>query len=252
MLGLGEFTTLTLGGRLDNHSIFGTAKTYRATASHLPTTTNTLFRASVGSGFKAPTAFQLYGSFGVGNPNLKPEESTGYDFGVEQKLLNNALTLEATAFYNDYKNLIDFTSAFRYANTAKASTRGLEMGAHYKLTPRWALHGTYTFMVAEDEVKSRMLGRRPKHSVLGGVEYQKQGEWSAGADMRYISRQNDSNTNGNIIRPFTTVDVRGSYEISPTVSAYARIENIFDKDYQEIFRYNAPGRAAYAGLKFNY
>jgi vitamin B12 transporter len=252
LLTLTDDTTLTLGGRNDNHSIFGSTSTYRATASHAFASTGTRLHSSIGTGFKAPTAYQLYGSFGVGNPNLQPEESTGVDFGVEQKLLNNTLTLEATAFHNDYKNLIDFTSAFQYANTAKANTKGLEMGAKYQLTPQWQLHSTYTYLLAENETNNRTLGRRPKHSLLGGVEYVKLGVFSVGADMRYISQQNDSNTNSNIVKQFVTFDVQGTYDITPTVSTYARIENLLNRDYQEIYRYNALGISATAGIKMTY
>ncbi len=53
----------------------------------------------MGTGFKAPT-YQLYGPdldlgiwgyYVVGNENLNPETSIGYDIGIEQPLLDKNL-----------------------------------------------------------------------------------------------------------------------------------------------------------------
>jgi vitamin B12 transporter len=40
-----------------------------------------------------------------------------------------------------------------------------------------------------------------------------------------------------------------SYDVTPTVTAYVRAENIFDAGYEEVFSYRAQGFAAYAGVK---
>src|SRR5690606_35814651 len=78
-----ERWTVSLGGRYDRHSVYGSHETWRATqAYHLPGT-DTVFRASYGTGFKAPTINELYGSFGA-NPDLKPEKSRGWEVGIDQ------------------------------------------------------------------------------------------------------------------------------------------------------------------------
>jgi outer membrane cobalamin receptor len=55
--------------------------------------TETKLMGSVGTGFKAPSLSDLFQNFPgcnfVANPNLKPEESTGFDVGFEQPFLNN-------------------------------------------------------------------------------------------------------------------------------------------------------------------
>jgi vitamin B12 transporter len=253
MFGLGKGTTFTFGGRHDDHSLFGSANTYRLTAAQELNEGNTVMRSSVGTGFKAPTLTQLYGPFGA-NPNLNPEESTGYDLGVEQRFLNKKLLLGVTGFYNDYKNLIGYTSG--YVNINKASTQGIESIAEYKISPEWEVRASHTYLLAKDETTTFNLLRRPKHSFLVGTDYTVLGKASIGGDVRYVSQMGDvmnvSPFGTMYIKPFTTVDLRGSYDIDQNLTMYSRIENILDKRYQETNDYTAPGAAVYVGLRARY
>ena len=58
--------------------------------------TDTKLKASVGTGFKAPTLSELYQDFPpffFANPNLQPESSTGCDVGIEQGLVHDVCAL---------------------------------------------------------------------------------------------------------------------------------------------------------------
>ncbi len=46
------------------------------------------------------------------------------------------------------------------------------------------------------------------------------------------------------------VRLAGSYELTPGVEAFGRIENLLDQNYQEVLGYETAGLAAYAGLRF--
>jgi vitamin B12 transporter len=39
------------------------------------------------------------------------------------------------------------------------------------------------------------------------------------------------------------------YRITPALEAYARVENAFNAEYQDVFGYNTPGRTVYAGVR---
>src|SRR5206468_623218 len=84
----------TLSVRYDNNDRFGSKVTYRVAPAYLFTATHTKLKASVGTGFKAPTLDELfhdYPAFGFSaNPNLRPETSVGFDLGIEQALLREA------------------------------------------------------------------------------------------------------------------------------------------------------------------
>jgi len=116
--------------RYDKNALFGSKVTYRVAPTYVLAATGTKLKASVGSGFKAPTLSELYQDFPpffFANPNLKPETSTGYDVGVEQAVAGEAARAGVTYFYNRMRNLIvdnaDFTS---YANIGRAHSDGVE------------------------------------------------------------------------------------------------------------------------------
>src|SRR5205085_1973647 len=75
--------------RHDRHDDFGDHDTWRLASAFIVPGTETKLKATYGTGFKAPTLYQLFGAgpFGfMGNPNLQPEDSRGYDFGFEQPI----------------------------------------------------------------------------------------------------------------------------------------------------------------------
>ena len=84
---LGDFNS-AMNVRYDSNDQYGGHATFRVAPSYLIEATGTRLKASVGTGFKAPTLadlFQSFPAFGFfANPNLKPETSTGYDAGFEQ------------------------------------------------------------------------------------------------------------------------------------------------------------------------
>lgn len=252
LFALNDDITVTVGGRHDDHSKFGGANTYRGTLAYALPDSDTLLRASVGTGFKAPTIYQLYGPFGA-NPNLKPEKSTGYDAGIEQYFLGKDLRVEFTGFYNEYKDLVDYTTG--YVNLDKAKTYGAESAANYQFTPEWSFHLTHTYLMAEDTITNATLLRRPKHSFLAGAQYEVVGKGRFGADLRYVANQkdiNNSNFSTTNNQSFTVVDLNAAYQLAPSYELYSRVENLFDKDYQEVLDYNAPGMSVYVGVRAEY
>src|SRR4051812_28052149 len=119
--------------RVDDNSRFGSHVTWRLAPAWV--LGDTKLKASIGSGFKAPSLEQLFQSFPAfgffANPNLKPETSVGYDAGVEQSFGN--VSAGATYFRNDIKNLITNNASFSMdINVGKALTQGLEAFAAWK------------------------------------------------------------------------------------------------------------------------
>lgn len=249
LIGLTEDWTLTLGGRHDDHETFGSANTYRMTSAYVFPQTGTILRGSVGSGFKAPTLFQLFSSFG--NPSLQAEESVGYDLGIEQSLLEDRLTLSITGFHNEFDDLITFDSAtFRYANIAEAETTGIETSAGYQVSPVLRLHATHTWMLAEDSQTGKTLPRRPKHTATAGADWDITGRARIGGQWRYVDRQLDTSFSDTIFTDaYDTLDLTGQYEINERFTATARIENLLDEDYGEAAGYQAAGFSVFGGVR---
>ncbi|MDP6502322.1 MAG: TonB-dependent receptor, partial [Planctomycetota bacterium] len=81
---IGENFAGTVGVRVDDHEEFGTRLTYRVTSAYRFVDAGTRIRATLGTGFKSPSLFHLFSSFG--DPNLRPEKSLGWDIGIDQEL----------------------------------------------------------------------------------------------------------------------------------------------------------------------
>src|SRR5262249_705929 len=132
-------------------------------------TTGTKLRASVGSGFKAPTLselFQDFPPFFFANPHLKPETSVGYDLGLEQSLIEGVVRVGATYFHNTLRNLIttDETGT-NNANMGRATTEGVESFLAYQPLKTLSFRADYTYTQATDDVLHQKLLRRPRHKV---------------------------------------------------------------------------------------
>ncbi len=84
---LGGHWFSALNARYDDNGRFGSKLTYRIAPTWVSSESGTKLKASVGTGFKAPTLSELFQSFPpffFANPDLKPESSVGYDLGIEQ------------------------------------------------------------------------------------------------------------------------------------------------------------------------
>jgi len=107
---------LVANARDDFNDQFGAHGTYRIAPAFIIPFTETKLKASYGTGFKAPTLSELFQNFPdfnfFGNPNLKPEESSGYDAGFEQPLFNDRFKFGSTYFHNSITNLITSNDTF--------------------------------------------------------------------------------------------------------------------------------------------
>lgn len=246
--GIGDNLTLDLGGRIDDHERFGTQATYRTTLAYVIPQTSSKVHSSLGTGFKAPTLYQLYDT-SSGNRNLQPETSIGYDVGVTQKFLKEYVTTDVTYFNNKIDNLITYSYPAGYKNTKKANIQGIEFNTNIQATEKLNFFGNYTFTDAYDDTTRLSLERNPKHLFNLGTDFQID-KFQTTLLGKYVGNQLDSGTKYN--KSFFTADVKTSYDVTDTVSLYGRVDNIFDTDYQEVLTYNTSGVAAYGGVRLKY
>src|SRR5262249_4293766 len=144
-----------VNARYDRNDRFGSKVTYRVAPTYLIALTGTKLKASVGSGFKAPTLselFQDFPPFFFANPNLRPETSTGYDVGFEQGLAGDGVRLGVTYYYNRIRNLITAApSGITYANFGRAHTDGVESFVTYSPVKSLTFRADYTYTQAIDD-----------------------------------------------------------------------------------------------------
>jgi len=249
--------------RHDENDAFGPATTYRVAPSYILPFTETRLKGSVGTGFKAPTLNQLFvnvPAFGqVGNPNLRPEESFGFDAGFEQPLGERVLA-GATYYRNDFKNLIQgvfdpFSFSFTNVNVGRAESYGAEAFIAANITDTWSTRIDYTNTVTKDEVANRELLRRPRHkgsfttlwspmpglTVSGTVVVL--GHFVDGARDAFFTRVKNPG--------FTLVNLAVNYDVTDRFSVFGRIDNLFDRRYENPTGFLGPGLAVYGGIRLS-
>jgi len=250
---------LTGGGRIDDHSAFGEFDTYRLTAAYLVPGTETKFRASRATGFRAPSLDELYGEYSFvanyGNPNLQPEESESWDAGVEQGFLNGRIRLGATYFELDTDNLILFNfDCFSQpvgclVNVPGVTQRsGVELTAVALATDGLALSGSYTYVDTEMEDGSR-LPRVPKHDFVFAVDLVPMDKVEVNVTAKYIKGSIDSN--GLALDDYFLLSAKAAYEFAPGWKAYVRGENLLDEEYETVTHFATPGLSVYGGITMN-
>ena len=258
---LPSLTALTFSVRRDNHELFADATTYRITAAQ-PLGQRVKLRTSVGTGIANPTFFELFGfipgSFDP-NPELKPEKSRGFDVGADFAIADGG-RLSLTYYDADLESEIAGTfslNTFRssVANlSGKSKRRGVEVEAQYAPSANLTVWVTYTYTDAH-QPDGQVEVRRPRHVGSAAITYALRN--AAGAitlAVDHNGRQEDldfrSFTSARVsLRDYTLVRLAGQYNLTRNVSLTARVENLLDQDYEEVFSYRPSGRAYYAGVQ---
>ncbi len=248
----------------------------------------TKFRTSYGTGIKAPTLVETFSpnSYFLGNPGLKPERAQSFDAGVEQLFWRDRVRLEATFFANYFRDQIAYVgdpASFggpiktstgvltSFVNNDRARARGLELSVAIRPTRNLSLNGNYTLtdskliaaaaiidygtlkLVPNPEVGFSLL-RRPKHSSAINVAWTAE-KFAFNLDGFFIGQRRDvdpvtfsrfANSKG-----YQKVDVASSYKFTPYLTAFARIENLLNQNYQEVLGYPAYRLNFSVGMKFN-
>ncbi len=251
----------TLGIRIDDHSRFGTETTYRIAPAYLVKETNTKIKGTFGTGFKAPSLYQLFAPatlWGpIGNKNLKPEKSKGWDFGVEQELLKKRVVLGATYFRNDFKDLIQFDWGQGYVNIAKAKTEGVELFASAKPIDDLTLRINYTYTDTQDKTTDEALIRRPKNKIGFDLNYRFLNNGNVNLGVVYVGKRDDLDFSTSPSRrvkldQYALVNLAVSYDITKNFQLFGRVENLLDKEYEEAKGFGTPGLSFFGGMKLSF
>lgn len=271
-LGLWDRVFLTGGMRYDDNDRFADFTSPRITGAYLHQETGTRLHGSWGKGVQNPTLTELFGVFDtfIGNPDLKPENSTGWDVGIEQSLFGGRLSGNVTYFNNRIQDFISFEfvpvlGRSRPSNlSGTTQLQGIEVSFTASLIDDLVLAGAYTYTDGE-EPDGAPIVRRPKHTASATVNYSFFGQTRGGnranlnLTVRYNGEQQDDifllstfERERATLDSFTLVNLAASYELAPQMTLIARIENLLDERYEEAFGYRSPGIGVFGGLRASY
>jgi vitamin B12 transporter len=251
----------TVGARLDHHSEFGNEVTWRVAPAYLLQETGTKLKASYATGFKAPSLEDLFGGDGsgtfVGNPDLQPEKSRGWDAGFEQSLWDGRVAFGSTYFRNKIEDLIaiDFSTGvvpFQPENVSQAETWGVESFIAVTPIEMVTVRVDHTWLKTRDQALNDDLLRRPRHKVNLDVSVRPIDAVSLSFDLLYVGKRDDVDaiTFARIEEdPYTMLSVATSWQVVENLRLFGRVENLLDEDYEDPNGFSQPGIGVFAGLE---
>lgn len=239
---------LSLSLRHDDTSDFGAATTGRLAAAWRPAD-DLILRAAYGTGFRAPSLYELYGDY-VGNEDLDAERSESFELGIEKRFANDGF-VRATAFRTEIDDLIIYdTSVYAYNQVEGRTTiEGLELSGGVAITPTLELLANYTYTETEDRDGDR-LARVPRHDLTLGLDAALNDRVNGRVTVTHNADVVDAVSGGlEPLDDWTLVDAQITYDITDSAEAYLRVENLFDEEYQTITGYGTSDRAVYVGVR---
>jgi iron complex outermembrane receptor protein/vitamin B12 transporter len=201
---------------------------------------------------------------------------------VPNTALTDILSPALATYINTYNPY-----GYVYVNTLAYKAQGLELEGAWQVLPSLRVRGGWThvnavvqrsftssalspavnplFPTVQIGAYSPLVGARPFHvppdSGFMAVDW-KRSRWFASLTGSFVSRRDDStflsdswygNTmllpNHNLDPAYQKLDLYGSYQITPRLTAYATMENLLNQRYQVVIGYPALPFTVRAGMK---
>lgn len=236
--------------RYDDNSAYGT-ETNGSIAMSFQLSDSIDATVSYGTAFSAPSFNFLYFPF-FGNPDLLPEESES----VEVKLDGNTgdISWYVAAYKSDFENLFSFDSnTFLAANVGEAEIEGVEASLSTALAG-WDLTLAADLLSATNKQTGIELDDRAEQTIalLASKNFGK-----LDLEFKVKSENGRYDRSGTELASYTLFDINASYQINDSLSLFAKVDNLFDKDYtvnliSATERYNTQGRQAKISLRLNF
>jgi len=273
-LTLGRLSAVA-GGRFVHNSAYGNTGVPRVALTLLAfhggeILSGTRLRFSYATGFKEPRLEETFAGapYSFPNPALKPERVRAFEAGFLQDFFHAKYVFTATYFNNLFHNQINYEEVDlvnfigQYFNVNEAFAQGVEVELQAKLRSRLLLNAAYTYTstqilndpapIDSQYLPGQPLLRRPKQSGTTLLSYLGS-RWGANLSGSVVGRRPDDDFLGfniNHAAGYVRADLGGWYAIRPRITAYANVENVLDRRYNEVVGYPALPINFRAGFRF--
>jgi vitamin B12 transporter len=249
--------------RRDENDRFDDVTTYRLQAGYrLPI--GLRVRGAYGTGVKNPGYYELFGfSDGryIGNPNLRPEKSKGWEAGADWDIAQGKAVIGATYFDARLEDEVftDYPAPAFVATPANRTTvsrqHGIEASLSARPVPQIKFDLSYTWLDATENEADEV--RRPRHiGSVNATVFSTDQRFSGTLTVRYNGRQDDlAYTDPSYVpvrvslQEYVLVNLAAQYKLSDRIALFGRVENLFDERYQEVFSFATAGRGAVGGVR---
>ncbi|MEH6533267.1 MAG: TonB-dependent receptor [Photobacterium frigidiphilum] len=255
---------VTLGGRFDDHEVYGGEFSPRAYAVY-SITENWVVKGGVGKAFKAPSLNQYSDSYAVlacrsacsvvGNPDLKAETAVSYELSTGYKA--NSWGATVTAFNNDIDDMIQAETWDRvkteltYFNVQEAQVRGAELSGWFDVTDTVSLSANYMYTDAKDKTTDKELTLTPKNTANVQVDWQMLENVYTYVSYQYTGEQyvrTDEKSDG-----YGIFDLGAQYEAVKNLNLKLGVTNLTDEKRDDVavkYDYIMKSRTIYVGASY--
>lgn len=239
---------MTFGLRRDGNSLYGTH--WLPQVAYLyQFNDKTSYFANWSKVFKSPNFDDLYADDGwgnTGNPNLKPESGWTAEIGVKSKL--NAMSeMSLSIFKRDISDairwLMDSDYTFHPQNIDRLKTTGLNASLATKLSSVTTADFGYTYLDSRDQNDNRIGD--PRNSFHIGLQITDRKL----SQKIYGVYTGQTGTVTSTVPSRFVVNTHTTYDLTKDSSLFLTINNLFDRQYQDIRDYPANGRTIMLGIK---
>ncbi len=217
----------------------------------------------------------FYGGLDENGQDLKPEQSTSYEFGAKYSF-NDDLLLTAAVFQTIRENgredvtVVDpvtFARSTVTDDTLKYKMEGIELGVSGRLGEKIGLFGGGTWMRSEilDAGTDEYVGKRlpnishSQFNLLGTYDFTDDLMLGLRANFQGEKDLGTTVPNGNTLQEAWTWDMVGSYDINDQAEVRFGVTNLTDVTYYDSayrsgspFTYVAPGREFSVSVDFRF
>jgi vitamin B12 transporter len=245
---------LLLGAAYTDHETFGGHATWNAEYGYA-FGAGSLVTFAAGTAFRAPDATDLYG-FG-GNPDLEPEESQSFEASWRQAV-GRRQSFSLTAFRNDIDELIEFvvvdpeTFDGENRNVAKGRIEGIEVAWQYD-GERWEARAAATLQDPRDRTTNARLLRRARENYTAAIARRFGDGHEVAVDLLYAGERRDFGFPAQTVLPaYWLANLSAKVALSERFTLVARVENLFDEDYELASGYNTMGQSFFGALRYEF
>ncbi len=249
----------------------GSAFTWRAGGVLAVPEVLSRFHATYGTAFHAPSLFDLFGVDNdgyVGNPNLLPERSAGYELGwaidVPAFGRPDAATIDATYFNTQIRDLIQVVfnstdTASTTENVASAHIQGAETTLTLRPVTWLQAIVAYTYVDARNVQDNSLLLRRPQNQLSVNVRATPLPGLTIAPELIYTGAFQDflSDDNGfpdGVGRSpgGAILNLAVSYAVRPQVTLFVDGSNLTSSKFEPANGFESPGLQLLMGVRVRY
>ncbi len=244
----------SFGARLDHHDRFGDHDSYRWAMAY-QAFDGIKLRASYGTGYRAPSLYELYGEDPYctnnlcGNRDLTPEVSTSYDVGLEIASADLLWDLTAFRVRTEDKIIFSFANGHYENDYGRSDSEGVEAGVHWLMSDQFTTSFNATYLDPRNS-DGTIANKQPRQILSLDTQYAwANGQGQIGIFLRDVShryiyavRQED----------YLLVGLRGQWALNEGLDLTAQVENAFNEEYTVSYGYpprTTPRRAVTLGIR---